>query len=227
MTTRDTIDLFWDTESTGLNVRSDHIISLSAVWGLDDDNVHEFHMLVDPGMAIPPDATRIHHITDSMVRGKPTCKQVIQKFSDWIEDARARTGAEKVNLISHNGADYDDLLLNNECRANDVRLPSFVTRFDSLAAFRAVIPYKRSLALGKLYKDTFKMDFKAHDSLEDSRALGRLWNHYISQEGISDLKMYYYGRMPYIAPNPAMYCSYDDLPPERQRRYNVTFTTPD
>jgi DNA polymerase-3 subunit epsilon len=60
-----------DTETTGLNVRSDRVISAAgfrlAGGRLGAEPV--FDRLIDPGMPIPPASSVFHGITDAMVRG--------------------------------------------------------------------------------------------------------------------------------------------------------------
>jgi DNA polymerase-3 subunit epsilon len=60
--------VYLDTETTGLE-RTDEIIEISIV---DDDEQVLFSSLVKPGQPIPPDATRIHGITNEEVRTAPT-----------------------------------------------------------------------------------------------------------------------------------------------------------
>lgn len=66
-----------DTETTGTNSSQDKIIELGIVLvevcpltGKAYRVVRVFNELEYPGMPIPEDSTRIHHITDDMVAGK-------------------------------------------------------------------------------------------------------------------------------------------------------------
>lgn len=60
--------VYLDTETTGLD-RSAEIVEISIV---DHDGNILFESLVRPSQPIPLDATRIHHITESMVQDYPT-----------------------------------------------------------------------------------------------------------------------------------------------------------
>jgi DNA polymerase-3 subunit epsilon len=59
--------VYLDTETTGLEAR-DEIVEICV---LDHDGVTLVDTLVRPQQRIPPGATRIHGITDEMVRGAP------------------------------------------------------------------------------------------------------------------------------------------------------------
>jgi DNA polymerase-3 subunit epsilon len=61
--------LVLDTETTGLDVNGDRIVSIGAVrmHGLRVYRSHAFDRLVNPSVAIPSRATAIHGITDAMV----------------------------------------------------------------------------------------------------------------------------------------------------------------
>lgn len=67
---------FIDVETTGLQPRRDEIIELACVLFAFDRQAGEIHGVVDtyhglrqPSVPIPPDATRIHGLTDDDVRG--------------------------------------------------------------------------------------------------------------------------------------------------------------
>lgn len=56
--------VYLDTETTGLN-KTDEIVEISVI---DYDGAPLFESLVKPTQPIPPEASRIHHITSEMVR---------------------------------------------------------------------------------------------------------------------------------------------------------------
>lgn len=64
----------FDTETTGLLPHKDEIVQIGAVRVLRGRIVtgEVLDMLVDPGCPIPPASTRVHRVTDAMVRGAPT-----------------------------------------------------------------------------------------------------------------------------------------------------------
>ena len=64
--------VFFDVETTGLNVQTDRIIQIATmkfVPGSELPSICTF--LMNPGIPFPPDATAIHHITDEQVSKLP------------------------------------------------------------------------------------------------------------------------------------------------------------
>lgn len=62
-----------DTETTGMSpANGDRVVEVAAVCIRDGALAQEYSSLVQPGRAIPADATRVHGITDAMVAQAPT-----------------------------------------------------------------------------------------------------------------------------------------------------------
>ncbi len=72
-----------DIETTGLKIQSE-IIELSAIKYYDFQPVSVFSTLVKPSKAIPEQATYINGITDDMVKGSPSIKQVLPAFIEFL-----------------------------------------------------------------------------------------------------------------------------------------------
>ncbi len=75
-----------DVESTGTNVQTDRIIELGFQQFNADGLVKEYTTRINPGIPIPPSSTKIHHITDADVAGKPTFKQLAESFARGFKD---------------------------------------------------------------------------------------------------------------------------------------------
>jgi DNA polymerase-3 subunit epsilon/CBS domain-containing protein len=75
-----------DTETTGLNVRSDRIVQIGAVRLADGrvDRSASFDRLIDPGMPIPAAATAIHSIGDADVAGAAGFAEAGAAFAAWV-----------------------------------------------------------------------------------------------------------------------------------------------
>jgi DNA polymerase III epsilon subunit-like protein len=70
--------LFLDTETTGLSPTSgDAVVEIAIV---DSSGRAVLNTLVDPGRAIPWQATNVHGITNDMVRGQPTLAQLMPRI---------------------------------------------------------------------------------------------------------------------------------------------------
>lgn len=97
-----------DTETTGLDVTHDRIVSIGAVrlHGAVIYRGSAFDQLVHPGVAIPPRSTAIHGITDAMVADARPFAEVF---------AELRPLLENVVLVGHN-IPYDIAMLRRECR---------------------------------------------------------------------------------------------------------------
>lgn len=68
--------VFFDLETTGTHPGLDRIVQIGLVKVRPDGSETEWESLVDPEVPIPPEATAIHGITDEMVRGKPTMRNL-------------------------------------------------------------------------------------------------------------------------------------------------------
>lgn len=79
--------VFFDLETTGVDVAGSRIIELYAVKLMPDGSRDECHHLMHPGCAIPPDATRVHGITDADVAGKPLFAALAPQIARFFSDA--------------------------------------------------------------------------------------------------------------------------------------------
>lgn len=75
-----------DTETTGLKASSERIIQLTAAKYVDWQPVEVWNTYIDPKREIPKEASDINGITDDMVKGKPTIKQVAKSFTEFVSD---------------------------------------------------------------------------------------------------------------------------------------------
>ena len=104
--------IYYDTETTGIKVDKDRIIELAAYDPYLDKTFSE---LINPGIPIPPGATAIHNITDDMVKGAKSFKEVGEAFTAFCEG--------DVVLIAHNNDSFDQPFLKNEYDRNEIKLP--------------------------------------------------------------------------------------------------------
>ncbi len=79
----------FDTETTGLDTRTDAVVQIAGVRVLRDRWVRGevFDSLVAPGRAIPEASSRVHGITDAMVRDAPGFAAVAAGFAAFAEGA--------------------------------------------------------------------------------------------------------------------------------------------
>lgn len=77
---------FIDLETTGISITHDRIVEI-AVLKLMPNGEREMKVRrINPGMPIPPEATRIHKITDQDVAHEPRFKQVARSLAEYIHD---------------------------------------------------------------------------------------------------------------------------------------------
>lgn len=79
--------VFFDLETTGVSPVDDRIIDIALLRRDPGGNEEAFSSLVDPGMPIPLESTAIHHITDEMVRGQPSFRDLSPRLLEFIGQA--------------------------------------------------------------------------------------------------------------------------------------------
>ena len=121
--------IVFDTETTGRE-HDARIVEIAAARVRLSDGLVEsmWSQLVNPGVAIPREATAVHHITDAMVRGMPTAAQVLAVFVRAIV-------ARGLPLVAHY-ADFDLARVRYDAQRCDVALPKSVPVHCSLEASR-------------------------------------------------------------------------------------------
>lgn len=77
---RDNKFVVFDLETTGLNPERDEIIEIGACLVENGEITKTFETLIRPSFPIPPDATKVNHIDDEMVKNCPTYEEVVGDF---------------------------------------------------------------------------------------------------------------------------------------------------
>lgn len=78
---------FLKIETTGLDVDRDRIVQIAVVKVSPDGSREERNRLLNPGGAIPPEATAIHGISDEDVAQQPTFCQVAKSLAAFLADS--------------------------------------------------------------------------------------------------------------------------------------------
>lgn len=123
----------FDVETTGLNVTSDRIVELGAVYFENGIPVRSFGTLVNPGKEIPPAASKVNHITNAMLKTAPGEKKVYQDFLRFLGDA----AYGKVIMCAHN-ARFDFSFLSNTL--SRIGINAQFKYVDTLSLARCYIP---------------------------------------------------------------------------------------
>ena len=77
--------VFFDLETTGINISTDRIVEISYLKVYPDGREVSKTMRINPGRPIPPEATAVHKITDADVADCPTFKEVAPQIAADIE----------------------------------------------------------------------------------------------------------------------------------------------
>ena len=76
--------LFFDIESTGLNVATDRIVEISALKVIPNGDQEIKTRRLNPTIPISPEAQNIHGISNEDVAGCPTFKEVAKSLAQWM-----------------------------------------------------------------------------------------------------------------------------------------------
>jgi DNA polymerase-3 subunit epsilon len=166
--------IIFDLETTGLHRINDRIVSIAA-YDLRTDEV--FYEEVNPLRPCPVAASKVHGLTDDVLRKKPIWAVVGPRFWRWVLE-RQPHGAP-LCLVGHNAKAFDVPVLSNElARLSDLppaRGPLYVV--DTLLICREIFP-KEILASKNqpaVYRHLFQEDpGDQHNALGDVTALARI-----------------------------------------------------
>ena len=125
-----------------------------------------FHRFINPERLIPPDATRVHGITDDQVKDAPKFAEIVIDLMDFIGDAP---------VIAHN-AQFDRNFIDHECGRCGQALLHESRWIDTLQLAQKRWPgMPNSLdALCKRYKVSLA-DRSFHGALIDARLLAEVY----------------------------------------------------
>ena len=79
--------VFFDLETTGINISNDRIVEVSLLKVLPNGNETIKTYRVNPEMPIPAESTAVHGITDDDVKDAPTFKMIAKELATLIEDS--------------------------------------------------------------------------------------------------------------------------------------------
>ncbi len=103
--------VFFDLETTGINITHDRIVEISYLKVFPNGKEEIKSRRVNPEMPIPPQATAIHGITDEDVKDCPTFKQLARSLADQLEGC---------DLAGFNSSRFDVPMLAEEFLRADV-----------------------------------------------------------------------------------------------------------
>jgi DNA polymerase-3 subunit epsilon len=153
-----------DTETTGMSPNDGHrLVEVARVAVVNGVLGEEWSTLIHPGRAIPPDATRVHGISDAMVASAPRAAEAGREL---------RTACADLPLVFHNAPFDLPFLLQLFREANAPPLLNPIV--DTLGLARGLFG-TGSNALGALATRLNLPAETAHRALGDTRTTARLF----------------------------------------------------
>lgn len=156
--------LFFDIESTGLNVASDRIVEISAVKvspgapGQPND-IEIKTRRINPTIPISPEAQAVHGISDEDVKECPTFRQIAKSLAIWMEGC---------DIAGYNSLKFDIPMLAEEFLRAGV---DFDFRKRKLVDVQNIFHKKEQRTLKAAYKFYCRRDLEnAHSAEADTMA---------------------------------------------------------
>tara|TARA_Y100000590_G_scaffold381198_1_gene450197 strand:- start:249 stop:971 length:723 start_codon:yes stop_codon:yes gene_type:complete len=169
--------IFFDTETTGLDVEKNRIIE---IYCYNATNNTCFHKKIDPECLIPSEVTDINGWTNSDLKGCPKFKEVVEDLLDFC--------GKDAYLIAHNNLKFDKLILINELERVGYSEPKGWKYIDTLVLAQKLYPNLRNHkqdTLRKKFKISCKNNHKANKDVLD------LFKIYKFMVGDKDIKEIY------------------------------------
>jgi DNA polymerase III subunit epsilon len=152
-----------DLETTGTAVEIDRIVEIAIIKVYPDGRKTDYSKRVNPGISIPPEASKVHHIRDKDVKSQPTFKKIAQGVALILKNC---------DVVGFNIAGFDLPLLQSEFERAGVKF-AIEDRavIDAARIFHSKEP--RNLdAAARFYLNTDHKD--AHSALADARMCWRV-----------------------------------------------------
>ena len=151
--------VFFDIESTGLNVATDRIVEISIVKINPDGSEEIKTRRINPTIPISPEAQKVHGISDEDVKNEPTFAQIAKSLAKWMEGC---------DIAGYNSMKFDIPLLSEEFLRADV---DFDFRKRQLVDVQNIFHKMEQRTLTAAYKFYCQKDLEnAHSAEADTLA---------------------------------------------------------
>ena len=151
--------IFFDLETTGVNISKDRIVEISYIKFMPNGTEQEKTLRINPEMPIPAESTAIHHITDDDVKDKPTFKEVAKELSRVFEGC---------DIAGFNSNKFDIPLLMEEFLRAGVNIDFTRRKFIDVQTIFHKMEQRTLVAAYKFYCN--KDLEEAHSANADTRA---------------------------------------------------------
>ena len=163
----------FDLETTAKSPQSARIVEWAVVV-FTLNNVTAHSSLVDPGVPIPAEASRIHGLTDADIVAAPTTKQMLPQLLDLL--------TAQPLIVTYNGDEYDLAVLAAECRRHGFVLP----RLNHIDVYGLAAPTSRLLqhrsgarSLATMAAQHGIATGRGHRAVDDATATGLLFRQLV------------------------------------------------
>lgn len=151
--------VFFDLETTGLNVAKDRIVSISVYKVFPDGQTEGKSAIVNPEIPIPKAASDVHGITDDDVKDKPLFKQIAKSLYSFMDNC---------DIAGYNNNSYDNVLLCEEFSRHGFDFPNGEVKSIDVCTIFKKLESRTLSAAYKYYCDKNLED--AHTSDADTLA---------------------------------------------------------
>lgn len=165
--------VIFDLETTGISLKKDEVIEISAVKVRAGQVIGEFTSLVNPGRPIPHSASAVNGITDDLVADAPLFCNVLRDFFDFAED---------FVLVGHNIHSFDMKFLYRDARKYYGRIPGN-DYMDTLLMARKQLPQLAHHRLVDLAEHYHISAEGAHRALNDCRMNQKVYECLAAETG--------------------------------------------
>ncbi|MBR5898915.1 MAG: 3'-5' exonuclease [Muribaculaceae bacterium] len=151
--------IFFDLETTGLNITQDRIIEISIIKIMPNGEEIERTLRFNPEMPIPAESTAVHHITNEDVANCRTFKMVAKELAKSFEGC---------DIAGFNSTRFDIPMLDQEFQRAGVKFDFTKPRFIDV---QTIFHKKEQRNLVAAYKFYCNKDLtEAHSASADTRA---------------------------------------------------------
>lgn len=151
--------VFFDLETTGVNISTDRIVELCYIKVLPNGNEESKTLRINPEMHIPESSSQVHGIYDEDVADCPTFKQIARELANTIEGC---------DFAGFNSNRFDVPLLVEEFLRADVNIDLSKRKFIDVQNIYHKLERRTLSAAYKFYCGQVLED--AHSALADTRA---------------------------------------------------------
>lgn len=162
--------VFVDVETTGLSARDGRVIELGMVRVENGSITATYNQLLDPGMDVSWQTTRITGIRNDDVFGKPQFRAVIDEIENFLQGA----------LFAAHNVDFDYGFMKEEFARNGARLS--MDRFCTAMLSRKLYPEHRSHALDRIIERHGYSVKSRHRALDDAMVITQFFNEHTERD---------------------------------------------